>query len=242
MTFELFETESEELFASPGNYEVQLWFEFSEEAYIVTKTIDQGHNTIQFNEFSPLPPMYITVTDIPHEFLHVYGGVVIHLFNGGLYSYSTSEVEGSSVTFEFWNLSPGTFDISFRTAINYMDVWRLSSKQITAGMSISFNDFKEPPGPMSIIITDIPGMYHDGWGLIELYYPEDDEWDVGYGYAEITSSSTFWIESYWPLSPRTYRIILWFGEDGYVIMSEYLDEGENIISFSKFEKMEFPTH
>ena len=109
-------------FVTPGTYEVRLTLIEQEDwntigiFRIASRNITAGNNPIAFNEFQEIPPITVTVTNIPTDFHDYLGGILAFrpgdVSNEGIVGESDLGPLEATTTFILHGATPGTYDIA----------------------------------------------------------------------------------------------------------------------------------
>jgi len=208
-TFTLLDWDWNNQFATPGDFEVRLIYGEGGVYRIAEMNIIAGSNTIPFSAFTLIPPITVTVTDIPTGYQ---GGnrfaEIIFRVPGGTTDYidwGWAEITGSSVTITFGGTIPGIYDVDlFFFHGDWRDsVYTASARNITASSNIPFSQFAALPPSITITITGIPSQYQNGFGTVEL---SGADYEFDQSRTAITSSSA--VFRFWFADPGTYEIRL----------------------------------
>jgi len=200
-----------------GLHEVRLEFGGGDAARIYrTRTITYllaEPNTIPWTAFEFMPPLTITITDIPSQ----YQGSPLHL---GLMIPGTmndvawywEDVTGSSMTFTFRGVGSGLYDVILlfwerMFAEEIIGAYSVSARNITTNTSIPFSQFTVLPPSITITITEIPVVYQNGFAELGLYHPETGSWP-DWGFAEISTSGSSAIIRFWFVQSGIYDVHL----------------------------------
>jgi hypothetical protein len=200
-----------------------------------------NHPTVAGTATVTVPePITITITGIPTEYHHDWIRD-LHLRQSGNTRQPNNNsqwLEGPSVTFTFEaSQIPGDYEVSLtlRDWNHYQRVYRITSRNITAGTNtIPLSEFTFVP-PITITVTGIPNGYHSSNAGIELRHPVTDDW-IGDTWGQIEGSSAEFIIV--NMNPGTYSVNLVFSSPEssteYRITSRNITAGTNTISYSAF--------
>jgi len=133
----------------PGTYDIVIYLYDKDDMRALyrasSRTINPGTNTIPFNQFTLVPPLYIIVTGIPSRFHGDWGWLVLN--TPGTWDESgwgEELISGSSVTFKVWMLNniQGTYDVYLHLHANdECEEFIIPSRYITDGAVIPWSDF-----------------------------------------------------------------------------------------------------
>jgi len=225
-------------FASPGDYEIQLRIGDENFYYIGEINITQGANIIPLLSFTSIPPIVISITGIPSQYINSFAhiglkkpGIVINNENSFNYDIIWNEndiqILGSSMTFLVNGAIQGNYNVILDFHDEYLgaivSIYTTSSRNISVSNNIPFNQFTAMQPSLTITISGIPTEYHDSYGVIELYHSDTGNW-VEFENGTIINDSSVIIH-FWFVDPGNYRIYLNIISLDYDYLGEYVYSG-----------------
>jgi len=246
-TFDLLSDSIGVAFVDEGYFEVLLFIRDDENQStyrIEPQPISRETNNIAFGGFTEMPPVTITVTEIPDG--QSVTGVTLRIARTGKHVITMwPKINGNTATLTVHGVPPGTYDVILDFFVDHEDetapdrmVYIGRSKNIVAGTNqIPFAGFVALQ-PITITVTGIPlALQRSQWGDIFLYIPGTNN-KVGLGTTNSVRASTA-VQVWFYAAAGHHDVVLWFvgnlvGTLEFIAPGRNITAGNNTIPFSAF--------
>jgi len=204
--------DGDSMFDQPGNYEVRLEICCCNGGYVYRTgaiQIQSGANTIDWDEFTLVPPVTITITGIPPQYDGGYAFIALMApgsitFIAGTEAYIT----GPDLTATMQGAGHGTFDVLLALSSPHwevLEVYTAPSVQVTDDIVIPFGQFSPRPPSITLTITGIPAEYQGDYAEVQILCHATSTWDDSF--VMVTGPSA--AARFWLAAPGTFDVYVY---------------------------------